>query len=103
MNKREQYDRHLHATRLVKFFKRVERGDISWHCPASIGFEASKRFIFEDKINIHEDPVNAPECRTCKKFIGMDPDLEACPCDHFGNEEAIELTEKKLREEGYLE
>jgi hypothetical protein len=103
IERRKRYSREIHISRLVELLRTVKDDEISWHCPASIGFNAGKRFIFEDRFNIREDPVDSPECRTCKAFVGMPLDVEACPCDHLGYSEAIELTKKLLKEEGYID
>lgn len=98
-----QYTTHLHAVRLVEMLDLVKNDEIHWHCPASITFGAGKKFLFEEKFNISEDPIESPECQVCKTFVDIPIDTEACPCDHLGNAEAIEITKKKLKEGGYLD
>jgi hypothetical protein len=105
MNKRRgQYTTHLHAIRLVEMFEMSKQEDLLWKCPASIGFNPGRKFLFEDKLNLAESPEESPECQVCKTFIGMPTHVEACPCDYFDStEEAIRLTKIKLKEEGYLD
>jgi hypothetical protein len=69
--RREGYTKHLHATRLVEMFKAVKDDEMAWHCPASLGFQPGKRFLFEVTFDIREDPLDAPECQVCKAFVDM--------------------------------
>jgi len=99
----EQYTTHLHAIRLVEMLRLIDKAEIIWSCPASVAFGPCNKFLFEKEFNIHEDPVESPECQVCKAFLDVPIDTEACPCDHLGHDEAMELTKKKLKEGGYLD
>jgi hypothetical protein len=102
MNRTAEYTEAVHAERLAKFLTETDWEEVHYCCPASVDFQAGRRFIYEVRFDIHQDPVDTPECIVCKRFVGMPTDVEACPCDYFeSSEEAIKITKQKLKEKGY--
>lgn len=101
----KKYSRFIHMNRLLVMLELTTGRDakqwVGACCPAAKGLRAGQAFVFEsDRLKyMFEDNIY---CRTCKGFVDIPLDHECCPCDHYGVEKAIQITKRKLREEGYI-
>jgi len=96
-----KYTEKVHANRLIKM---LEKPDPCGRCPGQKYYGPHTAFIKGAEL----DPtVDHPHheyigCQVCNEFLDMKPAEYGCPCDALGQEEALELTRKKLKEKGYL-
>ena len=84
------YTEKIHIKRLVKVLKME---NIDTHCPAGYRYGTNI-----DKLCWKNYP-----CEICKKFVMMDTTILNCPCFHFGEERARELSWKALEKKGVYE
>ena len=90
-----EYTAKLHVKRLHEMFTSLKGDEISYSCPACEHFNAAL-------LSITGDDENSAECRICQDFVDIPPGTtEECPCDYYGCDEAIKITIKKLKEEGF--
>jgi len=77
-----------------EFVKKLEKmlqlyGSATIHCPRSPNFSASEAPMY------HEE-----DCALCAKFMGIPTDLPywSCPCNYYGEEQAVELAWERITE-----
>ena len=94
---KSKYTEELHAERLLKMLDKLPADAVCYSCPANKNFYAAAPCV----VSLERD---LEECDVCHAFLGMPPadDCDACPCDHFGEEDAIKITVQKLKEKGYM-
>jgi hypothetical protein len=74
----------------IKALKVIQKAD-SWKdsCPASTAIPEE-----ENPFPFMLQPIEGYKCRMCKKFAGVNPDEECCPC--YQSKQAVANTIKKL-------
>ncbi len=85
----QKYTEELHAKRLLKM---LEFKEPCGHCPANQRYAIGVRMIAEG----HEDANHT--CKICQSFVGA----IQCPCNEFGETEALKRTWLALEAKGYI-
>ena len=87
------YTEEIHAERTMKMF---EKKDPCMCCPAAPYFNGGNT-----PSRMWDESYEFSPCKICTSFLGI-KDRFTCPCDYFGEKEAIECTLLVLEEKGYL-
>ena len=90
MTIKKEYTREIHIKRLVATLS--SNKTLCDSCPAAKNYSGNNSSV--------ELWTNTP-CTICADFVGYHPRHTVdCPCIRFGDEEAFDITIKKLIEEG---
>jgi hypothetical protein len=106
--KDDDWNKRVHAERLIAMLEMISEQDINVSCPGQEGF----LFIVGNKwaINSHSIPYDFDTialpiniCQICRGFVGL-PIHKGCPCRMFEGKcrEAIKQTWIALEEKGYI-
>lgn len=87
-----EYTIDIHAKRVRAV---IEGEHPSRHCPA-MG-QTNRPSLLQKPCVAKPSP-----CRVCKTFIGIGAENTVCPCDYFGEIDAIKRTWVALKKGGYL-
>lgn len=82
-----QYTKKVHAYRLKQMMKREK---IRSSCPAARNFDCHSDC--DDLWSTCTKEI----CRICREFVGLNKNVNNCPCFVFGENEAIKLSNEAL-------
>ena len=91
-----KYTEKIHAKRLLGM---LNKKNPCLCCPAGYKYRSNT----QEYTTWWELGADPQFCLVCECFIGMDSDSRCCPCDFFGEHEAIKRTWLALEEKGYLD
>ena len=93
----KQYTERIHATRLLGM---LNKKDPCMCCPAGHRYKVGT----QDRMSWHDDWRYSQQdyCSVCCEFVGCPVASRKCPCDNFGEKEAIKQTWLALEAKGYL-
>jgi hypothetical protein len=95
----KRYTERIHAQRLIRA---LEKKDACNRCPKAPHYNPNTLKLSPWEESIYTPMEEDPGCAVCQGFVGLNSEIDDCPCFELGSYLAVKRSWIALEEKGYI-